>query len=239
MDAEALGILINEGDSKLVRLPPVDTKQTKRARSVQAEVNADGSAKLELEFEVTGSVASSWRRRYHAEATLRERLAQDMGQQYSGFSFAEQKPISTNDLSNPELPVQIQVKGSAPSFARQQGRELSVAATVSTRLTPTYASLSQRTLDVKIDSIGTFEDSVEIEMPPGFGVKATIPEANQASQFGSFEVKTEISGNRVRVHSRLTVDVSRVTPKDYAAWRAFCQRADDALGRRLTIGPTS
>ena len=52
--------------------------------------------------------------------------------------------IVTSDLTKVEEPVHIKVRGSAPSFARREGKQLSMAVTESFRLTPNYASLSQR-----------------------------------------------------------------------------------------------
>jgi hypothetical protein len=50
-------------------------------------------------------------------------------------------------------------------------------------------------------------------------------------------VKVEQARGEVIVRSKLMVKVSRVEPKDYAAWKRFCEQADSALSPRLLVKP--
>ena len=63
MDSGALALLVNKGDSKLVRVPERDPKKNVLTRTVSASVGANGDAKLEMDYETRGSESADWRRR--------------------------------------------------------------------------------------------------------------------------------------------------------------------------------
>ena len=73
-------------------------------------------------------------------------------------------------------------------FARKEGDRLSMAVTPGMRLTSTYASLSQRTRDVRILSFATVDDSFVIKLPPGNKLK-TGPTPSQGSSMSQTSVQ--------------------------------------------------
>lgn len=238
MDLGALALLVDKDGAQLVRLPEADPEKNFISRTVQARLGKGGEAKLDLEYRTGGFVSAEWRRRYHAQATLRDRVNSDLGNEFPGFQIAPgAQGIVTSDLNDATKPVQISVKGVAPSFARRENSELSLAVTSNLRLTPTFASLSTRTQDVVTQGFSTTEDRVTVELPPGTVVVSAPASASGRSRFGSYLVEQEISRDQVRVRSRISVTVSRITPKDYPAWKRFCEEVDRALNPRLVVRP--
>ncbi|HET7542019.1 MAG TPA: DUF3858 domain-containing protein, partial [Polyangiaceae bacterium] len=143
--------------------------------------------------------------------------------------------IVTSDLTKVEEPVHIKVRGSAPSFARREGNQLSMAVTNSFRLTPSYASLSQRRHDVRLLAFSALEDRYTIKLPPGSKIISAPSNVTQDGRFGTYSVSVEQDHDQITVQSRLVVKVDRVTPKDYQAWKSFCEAADRAFNPRLVI----
>lgn len=236
MDQQALGILINQGKPKLVQLPLLDPKTNLRQRTVVAQISATGSAKLDIEYLVTGSQAPSWRRRYHAQATQRERASSDLSREFPGFALAEGSAGLTAELSDYEQPVRISLSGEAPTFGRSEGERLSLPVTTRVRLTESYASLSHRLLDVAIPVFGTARDSFEVKLPAGYRVLAQPSTVAKKSPFGEYSVSVEQQADVVKVTSEVSLSVTRVKPAQYQAWRAFCQAVDAAMTPRLVIG---
>ncbi len=238
MDLGALGLLVNAGDAQLVRLPEADPDKNFVRRSVRARLAASGEAKLDLEYTTGGFVSAEWRRRYHAVSTQRDRINSDLGSEFPGFEIAPGAAgITTTNLDDATVPVRIQVHGSAATFARHEGSDLSMSVTSNLRLTPTFASLSSRTQDVVTLGFSTTEDVVSVELPPGAQV-VSQPESKQGdSPFGSYSVEVSNEKGSVVVKSRVAVKVSRVKPKDYEAWKRFCEQADRALSPRLVVRP--
>ncbi|MEZ4369329.1 MAG: DUF3857 domain-containing protein [Polyangiaceae bacterium] len=236
MDLGALGLLVNQGDSKLVHLPQIDPKAAVDTRDITAVVDADGSAKLELAYETRGTGASSWRRRYHAEATRRARVQRDLGQEFPGIEIDEGKAgIVANDLEDVEQPVSMKIKGKAPSFARVEGKRLSMAVTSNYRLTPSFASLSSRKLDVRLPALGTSKNTFSVKLPAGMKVVALPSAKSGKSKFGSFELQVQQVGGEVKVTSTLVIDVARVKSSEYAEWKKFCTEVDSAFAQRLVV----
>lgn len=238
MDLGALALRINEGDPELVHLPEPDPAKNVVERRVLASVSASGDAELELDYETRGTAAAEWRRRYHAEATRRERVASDLGREFPGFDVqAGATGLGANDLEDLEQPVRLKVRGTTRSFARREGKNLSMSVTTNTRLTPAYASLSRRSLDVRLLAFSTIDDTFTVKPPPGMRVVSAPPEAKVDTRFGSYSLEVTRQSGAVVVRSRLSLKVTRVKPSDYEAWKQFCSDADQALDARLVVGP--
>jgi len=238
LDHGSLALHVSRGEAKLLRVPESDPEKNVVQRRLTAQVSRDGSAKLEIDYTAQGSTAAEWRRHYAAESTRRERMAADIGREFPGFDMLPGAGgLSTDELSDIEHPVAIRVRGSAPSFARREGDQLSMAVTSAFRLTPKYASLSRRTQDVRISGFATQKDTFSIKLPPGMKLISAPVAVKADSPFGSYEVAIEAQPGQVVVSSRLLVRATRVTPRQYPAWQKFCADADRALSPRLVVGP--
>lgn len=235
MDQEALGILVNQGDAKLVTLPLLH-ESTKRHTSSRVKLRADGSADVELEAIATGASAPEWRRRYAALDKQRERIGQDISKIIMGFELNKAPNALSVAVDDYEQPVHVKVKGSTATMARVDGERLSLPVTVRRSLSDQFASLATRRLPVRLPVFGTESADYEVELPPNTEVLNGPTNVNVTTRFGSFSVQRSQEGRTVRVQSSLSLSVTRVAPKDYSAWRAFCDAADAALGVRLTIG---
>ncbi len=238
MDIGAVVLLVNDGRAKLARIPAADPEKNYLRRELTIDLDAKGAARLEVDYATAGYNAATWRDAYSGEATRRERMTRDLAGDFPGAAINEGPlGIQTSDLTNPEEPVKIKVRASAPGFARNEGDTLSMPVTSGFRLTPNYASLSQRRQPVELIAFTTLEDTYRIKLPPGAKL-ASLPEnAEGTSAFGSFSLKVESLRGEVVVRSRLAIHVSRIEPKDYQAWKRFCEQADSALSPRLLVKP--
>lgn len=239
LDANSFALRVNRGDAEIVHLPIPDPEKNVRRREITATVRKDGGAALDLSFLVEGTAAPSWRRRFHAESSRRDRLTEDLGAEFQGFELPSGPgAVSAGNLDEPEQPVSMKVHGNAPHFGRPEGENISVPVTPSFRLSPTYASLSSRRLPVRILPLGTIDDTFVVKPPPGYHVVSTPENTKGDGPFGSYSVTMEEQSGKIVVHTRLTIKVVTVLPEDYAAWKRFCVNADAALTPRLVIGPT-
>lgn len=236
MDHNALGLLVLDGKAKLVRLPAPDPTKNVIARTLTATIANNGDARLEVDYSVRGYAAPGFRSRYEAESSRRDRLSADMGQEFPGMELDAER-IVTSDLSDGEAPVDIQLRGKVPRFARPEGDSLSIPVSVKHRLTARYAALSTRKQDIDLNGFSTREETVNLRLPGGATIASLPPETTYDGRFGSYSVQVERAGATVTVRSRLSVKVSRVEAKDYDEFRRFCVQADQALARRLVVRP--
>ncbi len=238
MDVGAVVLHVNQGKAQLTRIPNADPEKNFVRRELQVELAAKGSAKLDIDYQTGGYNAASWRDAYGSESTRRERLTRDLGGDFPGISIQEgAQGLVTSDLANNEEPVKIRVRAVAPGFARNEGDTLSMPVTSGFRLTPNYASLSQRRQAVELIAFTTLDDVYRIKLPPGAKVIAAPIDRAGTSQFGSFSIKVEQTKGEVVVRSKLSVKVPRIEPADYQAWKRFCEDADSALSPRLLVKP--
>lgn len=238
MDLNAIGLLVNENEAKLVRLPGPRPDQNFLEQDLTAKLEPTGGAKLEIQYKTAGYNAAQWRDRYHATSTRRERINHDIGTTFPGFTLTPGAAgIETSNLDDPETPVWVKVQGLAPTFARREGKYLIVPVTDDFRLTPSYASLSKRQLPVAIRAFSELRNTYTIELPPGAKVVSMPQSVQEDGPFGYFSLSVEATGQKVKVQSKLGVKVSRVEVSDYAAWKQFCEAADRALGAPLVVEP--
>jgi transglutaminase-like putative cysteine protease len=238
MDVGAVVLHVNEGKAQLTRIPEADPEKNFVHRELQVDLDAKGGAKLEIDYSTGGYNAASWRDAYGAEATRRERMTRDLGGDFPGVSINEgAQGLITSDLTNNEEPVKIKVRAVAPGFARNEGDSLSMPVTSGFRLTPNFASLSQRRQPVELIAFTTIDDVYRVKLPPGGKIASLPDERANTSPFGSYSLKVEQVHGEVVVRSKLQVKVSRIEPKDYQAWKRFCEEADSAFSVRLLVKP--
>jgi hypothetical protein len=238
MDLGAVALQVNEGKPRLVTIPTPPPDKNFIEREVHARVQKSGESKLTLDYRTAGYTAAELRRQYHAESARRERINHDIGGELPGFVIAPgAQGLTTSDLDDARQPVKIHLEGSAPTFARREGTQLSMGVTNSFRLTPAYASLSQRKQDVWLLSPAELRDSFLVDLPPGAKV-VSQPEATKLDgPFGWVTIAVEKQGDRVSVKTRVGFRVQRVTPAEYPAFKRFCEEADRALSARLVVEP--
>jgi tetratricopeptide (TPR) repeat protein/transglutaminase-like putative cysteine protease len=236
MDIGAVVMHVDKGKTKITTIPVPPPDRNFVERIVRARIQKTGEAKLTLDYRAAGYSAADWRRQYQAESARRERMNHDLGGELPGFVIAPgAQGIQTSNLSDPEEPVHVHVEGTAPSFARREGGQLSMAVTNSFRLTSAFATLSQRKQDVSIIAFSELRDTFVVDLPAGIKVVSAPETKNGDSRFGWYSVVVEQQPDKVTVKSRLGLKVTRVVPKDYAAFKAFCAEADRALGARLVV----
>ncbi|MGH7279920.1 MAG: DUF3857 domain-containing protein [Polyangiaceae bacterium] len=233
MDRGALALQVNEGKPKLVHLPDPPASENVMARSLDATLATDGTATLDWKSDIAGAEASSWRARYHAAGTRKERIQEDLGRDFAGLEVSQ---VDTNDLDNVEVNALIHVKGKAPQFARKEGERWSVAAGPAEHMVHEYAELAKRKLEIRIYGQATTVSDWTLHVPAQWKIE-TMPEGHAAasSPFGSYEVAVSSEGNAVHVKTTVAITRSRIPVAEYPAFRAWCEAVDRALGQRLIM----
>ncbi|HWL84929.1 MAG TPA: DUF3857 domain-containing protein [Polyangiaceae bacterium] len=233
MDRGALAIQVNEGKPKLVHLPDPPASESVGARKLEVTMSADGSAQIDWRADVTGVSASTWRQRYLAEATRKQRVQEDLSGQFAGLELG---PIEVANFEDVEAKVWLHTKGKVPQFARKEGDRLSVPVGPSEHAVRDFASLSQRKLDVRLHAQTIEESDWTIHLPQGAKIVNAPTKAEGSSPFGSFRVVVDVAGTTAHVKTTVTMTKTRIKASEYPAFRAFCESIDRALGQRLVLG---
>lgn len=231
MDRGALALQVNEGRPKLVHLPVPPASESVSSKRVEAVVAPDGSATIDWRVSVTGSGASSWRARYHAKATQRQRVQEDLANELPSL---EVTAVTSNDLDDIEHPVEIKAKAKVPTLARKDGDSRTIAVGAREHMVRSFAVLSARRRDIRIPVLSTQENETVVKLPQGAKILGAPHAAEGKSPYGSFKVEAETNGTTVRVKTSVALTQSRIPASEYAAFRAFCEQVDRELGQTLT-----
>ena len=233
MDRGAFAIQINEGKPKLVNLPDPPANESVMARNLEATVSADGGAVIEWKAVVSGVSASSWRQRYHAEASRKQRVQEDLASEFAGLEIAS---VEAGNFEDIESKVTLKVKAKAPQFARREGEQMSIPIGPRDHMVREFAQLSQRKLDIRLHAHTTTESDWTIHHPAGTRVIAAPAKAEGTSPFGAFRVDVEAGPATTHVKTTVTMTKTRIAATEYPAFRAWCETVDRALNQRLLLG---
>jgi len=237
MDRGAIGLLVNEGKPKYVKLPDPPPELSVMRRHVDVTLGLDGSAAITTDMQVTGAYAPDWRRRYLAEGTRRERATQDLAGDFGPMDVATGRAgVEATNIEDIEQPVRLRVKGKATNFARHEDDTLSVPASIAPRLVAELAPSSKRTLDVVIGALTTREEEWVVKVPAGAKLQKVPAPQKIDSPYGHFELSVEQAAGKVTVRASLSFKKPRVSSAEYAPFRTFCEAVDRAFNQRIVVG---
>jgi tetratricopeptide (TPR) repeat protein len=232
MDRGALAMQVNGGNAKLVRLPDPPANASVSRHKVDATVSADGSAQVEWHDEISGVEASEWRVRFHAESTRKQRVQQMISATLPG---SEVTAVDAGDLEDVEQGVTIRVRGKVPQFARVEGDALTIPLGRKEHMVRDFAPLAARRFDVRLYAQWTQEDEWTVRFPAGAKVRSVPTSSKASGPFGSYAIDVTTDSTSLQVKTAVTLSKTRVAASEYAAFRAWCEQVDRALGQRATV----
>ncbi len=238
MDRGAFAMQVNQGVPKLVTLPEPPASDSVQRKEMKVALDADGAAVINLQIDVTGASAPSYRSRYHAVATREQRFQEDIASS-TGFAGASVTNVTASDLDDVEKPVMIGAHVEVPAYARRDGDSLTAPIGPGEFLSRQYASLKARKEDVRIQALTTIENDTTVQYPSGMHAVTLPTSREETSRFGT--VRVQVESTPTSIHSKTTVAMTapRISPADYPEFRAWCERADRALGQRLGLAVDS
>jgi hypothetical protein len=232
MDQGVSVLVVGPDDARLTRTPVLPPSASRRERSLVARVTADGAAAIEVEETVTGGDAPGYRSRYAAEGTRRDRFEQQLRQMFPGLVLESERMENLDELG---APVELVYRANVPQLGRRDADGLVVSATVLDDLLRSMARSPSRRYPLDLGGTRSYLENRRIELPRGYRV-ASAPEGGEAeSPFGRLALTVEANGREVSARTELEVRKDRITPGDYAAFRAWVERADAILRQQIHL----
>jgi hypothetical protein len=199
---------------------------------VDVTIAPEGGTLIDWRLQVSGVSAGGYRQRYHVASSRKERLAEDLGGEFSGLSISQ---VDSGDLDDLEQPVSLRVRAKSQDLGRREHDAQSFPAGPRAHLVRSWAPLSERKLDVRLHGKTTSVGDWTLHVPPGMHAVSAPQPASVVSQFGSVRVTTETIGTSVHVVTTVTLDQTRISVRDYPAFRAFCEAGDRVLDQRVMV----
>ncbi|TMA89799.1 MAG: DUF3857 domain-containing protein [Deltaproteobacteria bacterium] len=223
------------GGSKFFRTPDAMPSDNLDETHISAKLLPDGSAAMQ----VTGSARGAWTaelRRIFESADERQARAQE---QLSRAAFPNVKvtAVAVSDPHDIEKPFETRITATATGFANPKDGGLQFGPFGHRQsFVEAYAQLSKRSLPQRLPLAQRTVIESQIELPAGW--TATMPEtAREAGPQGSYEIAYTREAAKIVARLTLTLNGGVLQPLDYAAFRAFLGRLDDALQRRVEATP--
>jgi len=232
MDQGVSVLIVGPNGAELRQSPVMSPEHNARTRTVTVDLAADGSARLEVNEDVRGHEAPSWRSQYQAEGTRLDRFERAMRNTWSGI---EVDSVEMTGLTDYEVPVTAHYRASVPQLAVRDADGLRVPVTVMGDLLRMLARTETREHAFDLGATTRYVEDRTIRVPAGHEI-GTLPEGGRIeSPFGVFVMTVTREARTVTVHSELTLSRDRIEASDYADFRAFIQRTDAVLRQRLTL----
>jgi len=235
--ADVLIVEPGEEGSRFFRTPDALPQDNRGDTRTHVELNTDGSAKLGLQIISSGSSTPGARRLFESPVERRQHAEEMLAR--SGYPGAALKGIEVSDPHAVEQPFEIRAAAEVPAFASPNGKPggLSFPA-LGARLgyAEALAPLSQRTLPLQLPEAQTARQLISIDLPAGF-VATVPPDAHGDSPRGRWALSYSNDGTAVRAQLDLELNGGEMQPEDYPAYRAMLGGLDQALARRVEVGP--
>lgn len=187
----------------------------------------------------SGVMAPSYRERYQVASLQKERLISEYAYMIPGTEISS---YEFSDLTDLEQDVNLSVKAetSFDQIVRKDGEGWLVRPGVTeSTMVRDMSPWATRRLPLSLYSPMTFEQTVELILPPG-SVVTSLPEDQHASgPYGSWSIASERSGDVLRTHLKLSVTPIRVSAEGYPGYQDFLQTFDRAANAPYRIIPGS
>jgi hypothetical protein len=221
------------GKSQYLTTPDARADDNVTTLNLQIALREDGTASVSGESRVSGLSAPEYRRSYRAAATRKATFEQGWGQAFPGLRVEE---VSLNDVSHLEEDVALRYRMFVPRYAEVVSQGLRFHAFGTGRAyTQTFAPLVDRKFDLMLDHPWVNRFQLQYALPVGFEPGTLPPELAEETPFGRYRLRFQRNGNMLECTGEVALTASRVPAKDYAAFRAFLGRLDQAFARRLVL----
>lgn len=229
-DRPALVIL--PGGGQLWHTPRYDETLNAVERNTVLALHADGSG--ELSSNAVYRALAQENRLFlldEPEAERKKLLYKSLN--ISNFEIKKLE-ISKRNTRIPESALQLELQ--LPQAASASGKRLFVPINFLSKTVELPLSNGSRRAPVQAHTRGVCEqDSLEIRIPDGFGVESLPESISLQNAFGSFERKTQRSGNRVVVFRKFVLNHSIQAPEQFPELEKLLKTAAKADHANLVL----
>jgi hypothetical protein len=220
-----------DGVSRFFTTPEAKPDDNLTTMRLNVTLKPDGSASAQGEVVATGQAAPEFRRLFETPATRVASFEQQWSQSYPGLKASE---VTVSDVKNLEQPVTLKFTSTMPRFAEVGPGLLRFYPFGAGRaFTQALAPLTERQSDVVFSGVWANALEMNYTLPPNWQMQDAPREVVEASPFGEARITTEKTATGFSVKGRVTLATARVTPRDYAAFRAWLMKVDQAFSHKV------
>jgi cellulose synthase operon protein C len=229
-DQGALAVTVDDQGKATRRKVPFSAPDSNRvSRHLTARLDKAGRVEFESQTDFQGFFAAEQRRNSETN-DLAGSYRATLAQFYPTVKIAHAVAEGTARAS--QL-VDLKIEGSID--AAQGEREVTLRSSLNTAgLTRKYAPERLRRNPVLVPVTASEHEVFDYELPESAKTELP-PNTNLHTPFGKVEVSYVRDGRKLRVETYTELVPLTVKVADYAAFRAFCKSADEALQREVRV----
>ena len=234
-DALVLVPYENTDEVRKVRVPEAPEGSEERTIEILADVDSDGSGRVEVTETFRGLQAIEWRTDLEGvpEAVLEQRFEEGYAARVVPGARLDSLRISGRE--DPEEPLVLRYTVTAPNLARQQGGRLVLPGLFPTMLTPSFAQMGQRTTTQIVGPPLDIDVTMRIRVEGRAPASSLGPVEIQGPDGARFVARASTTDDALVVRRSLTLPLMRVTPEQYPALARFVRQTDAAEAREIPL----
>ncbi len=230
----SLGLVVKGESGDLIRLPAQSEEANALRRDIEVEAGASGEIVARVREVYIGQMAAIARRRIQSSSA--DDYAREMGSRVSrdipGAVISELKITGQAELDEP-LRIEYEIR--AAGYANRMSR-LMVIRPLPLRAWqfPAFTQ-AERFSPVRFDMKSIQEDTVRINLPPGFRIDELPSGTNLASSFGEFKLNHQAQDRKVVVRRRLAIKAQTISASEYADVKRFFDAAQSVSQASIVL----
>jgi hypothetical protein len=227
-------VVFTESGREEVKTPSLGTLDHASTDGTIA-LSADGNATFELVQTFHGKYATGLR---GALIELPERQIRDaiegrlLGGPLRGVELSEYK---IDGVSDPDAPIRITTRSRSRAFAQEVGGVLIVQPPAFGPRLSQLAKLATRQTPLIIVDAASQSMKLTITLPKGAVIEAKPRAQRIADGERSVDVRDRVEDKKLVLERNVTLPAGRVQPGEYAAFKEFTRRADEAVSGSVRI----
>lgn len=220
-----------DGRTALRRLPRSAARDNVTRREVRAQLHPNGAITFTVNNQVRGEDAPGLRREYEAPE---RQLEVARGRLAEVFPAVQVEDVLVDGADDLEHDVRVEVRGKLETFVGQ--RQVSLPASWEPRqYVQALAPLLERSQPLLLPAAWTTEEQMAFALPRRARVVGLPRDVSIASSFGAASISFSLREATVVVSTSVQFTRTRVEPEEYAEFRAFCRRVEDAFRSEIQV----
>ncbi len=218
-----------------VTLPAEPEGSEKRTIEILADIDSDGSARLEVTETFRGLQAIEWRTDLEGvpDAVLEERFEEGYAARVVPGGRLESLRITGQD--DPEQPFVLRYTVRTPSLARQQGGRLVLPGLFPTMLTPRFAQVGERTTAQIVGPTLDIDLEIRIRLEGTAPTSTLAPVELEGPGGARFSARASTTDGALVVRRQVHVPLMRVPAERYPGFANFVRQVDAAEAREIPL----
>ncbi len=216
-------------------IPPAPPGSDHRRVEIVADVQADGSAQVEVTETFRGAGAIEWRNDLEGvpEAVLEQRFEEAYVARL--FNGATMESLTITGREQPAQPFVLRYVARVSSLARAQGGAMVLPGLFPTSLAQRFASTSSRTTAQVVGPPVNLDVVVRVRTEGGAPSTNLEPLELNGPAGVKFTVRASEQDGYLQIERQLRVPLVRIEPNEYEAFANWCRQVDAAESRETTL----